>query len=233
MKTAFIIFLGFGLALSPVNAGTITGQVHAEGKAEAAKDVDCGKYDSREFKFAERVDYAAMHDFVVYIDQPVGTNQPVAPEKPVQVVTNKKEVSQKGAMFNPHVLPIVVGTTVEWPNRDDIFHNVFSISEPNNFDLGLYKDPEVKNWKFNAVGRVDVFCSIHSSMNCIVLVLPNPYFSATNKKGVYTITNIPAGTYKVKAWHERMPSDIKEITVPENGEVKVDFTLGIKNLPKT
>jgi len=78
-----------------------------------------------------------------------------------------------------------------------------------------------------------VFCSIHSSMNCIVLVLPNPYFAATNKKGGYAITNVPAGTYKVKAWHERMPGEIKQITVPENGEVKVDFTLGIKNLPKT
>jgi plastocyanin len=154
------------------------------------------------------------------------------PAKPVQVVTTKKEVSQKGATFNPHVLPIVVGTTVEWPNRDEIFHNVFSISEPNSFDLGLYKDPEVKTWKFDAVGRVDVFCSIHSSMNCIVLVLPNSYYSTTSKKGLYTITNVPAGTYKVKAWHERMPADIRQITVPENGEVKVDFTLGIKNLPK-
>jgi hypothetical protein len=69
-------------------------------------------------------------------------------------------------------------------------------------------------------------------MSCVVLVLRNPYFATTNKKGVYTITNVPAGTYKLKAWHERLPSDRKTITVPENGEVTVDFTLGVKNLPK-
>jgi hypothetical protein len=105
------------------------------------------------------------------------------------------------------------------------------MSEAQPFDLGLYKD-EIKRVRFDKPGRLDVFCSIHTAMHCIVLVLENPHFAATDAKGRYTMTNVPAGTYKLKAWHERLPSLIKEITVPETGEVKVDFTLGIINLPK-
>jgi plastocyanin len=231
MRILFTILCAVAM-LASARGGTIKGRVHAEGKAGADQDPNCSNYDDKALKFAEKIDYPSLHDFVVYIDQDVGTNAVVAPDKPVQVITAKKEVSQKGAMFNPHILPIVKGTTVEWPNRDDIFHNVYSDSEPKQFDLGLYKDPEIKRVTFDQPGRVDIFCSIHSSMSCVVLVLRNPYFAKTDKKGGFTIPNVPAGTYQLKAWHERLPSDRKTIIVPENGEVTVDFTLGVKNLPK-
>ena len=232
MKRRFSLLFGLAMIAVRAGAGTISGTVHAEGKTGADADANCGKYDSREFKFKERVDYAAMHDFVVFLEGPMGTNELVVPDKTVQVTTDKK-ITQKGAAFNPHVLPIMRGTTVEWPNNDDIFHNVFSFSEPMPFDLGLYKKGEkAKPIKFDVPGRVDVFCSIHASMSCVVLVLENPYFASTDKKGVYSIANVPPGTYKLKAWHERLPAQVKEITVPGNGDVKVDFTLGITNLPK-
>jgi plastocyanin len=170
-----------------------------------------------------------MHDFLVYIEGPVVTNPP-APLKPVQVVTRR--IAQKGAMFSPHILPVLVGTTVEWPNYDEILHNVFSFSETKPFDLGLYKSPEIKRVIFDRPGRVDVFCSIHARMNCTVMVLENPFFATTNERGSYQIPNVPPGTYKLKAWHERLPSQVREITVPEEGEVKADFVLGITNLPK-
>ena len=219
-----IIILAFAAACS-VSAGTIIGTVQAEGKPDAGGAGKGGKYDSRKFKFVEKIDYSELKDFVVYIDQPV-TNAQAAPAKTVQVVT------QRDAIFRPHVLPVMAGTTVEWPNKDDIFHNVFSMSESNPFDLGLYKDPEVKKVKFEQAGRVDVFCSIHSQMNCIVLVLQNPFFAATEKSGSFKIENVPPGTYKLKAWHERLPPEVKEVTVPKTGEVEVDFTLGVKGLPK-
>jgi len=105
---------------------------------------------------------------------------------------------------------------------------VFSMSESTPFDLGLYKrGDKAKSVLFNKIGRVEVFCSIHTKMNCIVLVLPNPWFAHVGENGRYTISNVPAGTYKVRAWHERLPSKIKTITVPENGEVNADFVLGL------
>lgn len=209
--------------------GTVTGKVQARARPGADEAAAGGKYDSRKFKFAERINYEALRDFVVYIEGPIGTNFPPS-LKPVQVVT-KKTVAQKGAVFSPHVLPVVVGTTVEWPNEDEIFHNVFSISETKEFDLGLYKKPEVRRVTFEKPGRVDTFCSIHSAMNCIVLVLENPFFATADEQGRYSISNVPPGTYQLKAWHERLPSQRKEITVTETGEVRVDFTLGVGSAP--
>lgn len=231
MISRFTLFSLAILTAVSVHAGNIVGHVRAEGKAGAAQDANCGNYDSHALKFATKVDYASMREFIVYIEGPVGTNKPVAPEKPVLVET-KRQVTQKHAVFEPHVLPVLVGSTVEWPNKDDIFHNVFSYSEAKPFDLGLYKDPDVKRVTFDTPGRVDVFCSIHSTMSCVVLVLENPYFARTDSKGEYVIRNVPPGTYKLKAWHERLPPQKQEIVVPENGDVKLDFTLGITGLPK-
>jgi plastocyanin len=206
------------------HAGTITGVVRAEGKEAPPADGAGGKYDSRKFRFAERMNYAELRDFVIYIDQPASAKPP---ERPIV-----KTISQKGAAFTPRVMPVVVGTTIEWPNHDDIFHNVFSISEAKQFDLDLYKSPEVKRVPFDKPGRVDVFCSIHTTMSCIILVLENPWFAVSDAKGGYAITNVPPGAYTLKAWHERLPMVTRQVVVPEQGAARIDFTLGINNLPK-
>jgi plastocyanin len=219
------------LAGAAATAGTIVGNVRAEGKADADNDSAAGgAYANRKYKFVEKVDYTAMHDFVVYIEGITATNS--APSTNLtQVATTR--IAQHGAIFSPHVLPVMVGTTVEWPNDDEIYHNVFSMSDAKQFDLGLYKgNPPDKRVTFDKPGRVDVFCSIHTDMHCIVLVLENPYFASTDENGNYTIPDVPPGTYKLKAWQERLPADEKEIVVPTNGEVRADFTLGIKNLPQ-
>ncbi len=222
------MMLGLGGAMA--RAGNITGTVHAEGKAGAGQDASDGRYASHEFKFVEKVDYAAMRrDFVIYIDGPLSNAPALATNVQAEISTVK--VSQKRAVFSPHVLPVMVGTTVEWPNKDDIFHNVFSYSEARSFDLGLYKDSAGKAVNFDKPGQVDVFCSIHANMSCVVLVLQNPYFAVTDDRGIYTITNVPPGTYRLKAWHERLPPQTVQITVPESGTVKTDFTMGITGLP--
>jgi len=192
--------------VATVSAGTISGNVRARGKEGTDADGGGGKYDSRQFKFVERVNYDEMKDFIVYLEGPAGEKSPAAPARVAQIITQR--VTQKGAAFEPHVLPVMVGTTVEWPNNDTILHNVFSFSETKPFDLGLYKSPyvgKIPSITFEKPGRVDVFCSIHTRMNCIVLVVENPYFAATDAKGNYSITNVPSGTYKLKAWHERLP----------------------------
>lgn len=224
------MYLAGQIAFQPACGGTITGTVRAEGKAGASDGSAAdGAYASRKFKFVSKVDYSAMHDFVVYIDGVTATN--TASTNIVTVVTHK--VAQQGATFSPHVLPVLAGTTVEWPNNDDIYHNVFSVSDAAQFDLGLYKgNPPEKHWTFQNPGKVDVFCSIHTDMHCIVLVMSNPYFATTDGSGHYTINHVPPGKYKLKAWHERLPTDVQEITVPETGEVQADFTLTIKNLPQ-
>lgn len=231
MKIILAWMLASLAALTPARAGSISGTVRAEGKSGTEQQPGDGTYESRKFKFVERVNYAELRDFVVYVEGPVG-DKPVAPPLKPLTVETRHSVSQKGAIFDPHVLPVVVGTTVEWPNNDEIYHNVFSMSETKPFDLDLYKAPTVKSVTFDKPGRVDVFCSIHSRMSCIVLVLENPHHTTADRSGHYSITNIPPGTYQLKAWHERVPAQTKQVTVPEQGEAKVDFELGITNLPK-
>ena len=206
-------------------AGTIVGTVRATPPADAPEAAGGGGYDSRRYKFAEKIDYEHLRDFVVYIDQPVASGHTAAPQQ--AAVT-----TQRDASFDPHVLPIEVGTTVRWPNDDDIYHNVYSESEVKSFDLKFYKKERVPEVKFDQVGRVDVFCAIHSKMHCIVLVLPNAWFVRADAKGRFVLKDVPAGTYKLRAWHERLPSQVKEIVVPADGEVRVEFALGLGDLPK-
>ena len=222
-----IFLLASVLGISSGHAGTLFGTVKAQPKPELAQAPGGGggKYDSRKYKFVETIKYDEIKDFVVYIDKPMAMTTPAKPLE-TEVVT------QRDATFSPHVMPVLVGTKINWPNNDDIFHNVFSMSDAKTFDLGLYKHPELKSEVFDKTGRVDVFCSIHTKMSCVILVLENPFFAATDKKGEYRITGIPAGTYKVKAWHERLPGQVREIVVPEEGEVRADFTVGVVNLPK-
>lgn len=232
MKRFLAGMVGGLMAVAVGHAGDITGSVHAEGKPGTEPPAGGGGgYESRKFKFVERVNYAELRDFVVYIEGAVG-DRPVVPPSNHLTIATRRSVSQKGAVFEPHVLPVVAGTTVEWPNNDEIYHNVFSMSAAKPFDLDLYQAPTVKCVTFDKPGRVDVFCSIHSRMNCIVLVLDNPYFARADSSGRYGISNVPPGVYQLKAWHERVPAQMREITVPEHGVVKADFTLGITNLPK-
>jgi len=221
------LFLLVGLTgASLAQAGTITGTVKARSANDAAGSGGGGAYASRRYKFVERLDYDQLRDFVVYIDQPF-PDATFAPPKESAVI------KQKDATFVPHVLPILAGTTVEWPNQDDIYHNVFCMAEIKPFDLGLYSsDQPAKHVVFDKPGQADVFCAIHTKMHCIVLVLTNPWFAAADDQGRFTIRNVPAGTYPLHAWHERVPGQTQTITVPAEGEVEVNFTLGLGNLPK-
>ena len=210
-----------------LQAGSIVGVVKAAPPAAAgATGGGGGAYESRRYRFVEKMDYDRVKDFVVYIDQPMSDFAPGVTE------ARTVKTTQKDANFEPHVLPVIVGSTVRWPNEDDIFHNVFSMSDAKEFDLGYYKKEKVPEVRFDRVGRVDVFCAIHPKMHCIILVLPNPFFAAADERGRFAIKNLPPGTYKVRAWHERIPSQVREIVVPLDGEVKADFTLGFGALPK-
>src|ERR1700709_2416360 len=148
-----IIFSAVILSLACLTAmaGTITGNVSAQSKTNTADIVVDGAYASRKYKFVEKVDYPAMHDFVVFIEGKVGTNN--APSTNVATVATTK-IAQKSATFSPHILPVMAGTKVEWPNEDTIYHNVFSTSDAKSFDLDLYKgNPPEKRVTFDKAGR--------------------------------------------------------------------------------
>jgi hypothetical protein len=131
----------------------------------------------------------------------------------------------KGKSFNPHVVVVPVGGTVQFPNEDPIFHNAFSVSGDNRFDMELYKRPKVGSFTFQHPGIVKVYCNIHPQMSAVVVVRDNPLFTKAAVDGSFTIENVPAGKYVVKAWHERGGEAGSEVTVTETGTAQARFTL--------
>src|SRR5262249_33904086 len=134
-------------------------------------------------------------------------------------------MDQRDETFVPHVLAITVGTTVDFPNSDHIYHNVFSLSKTAKFDLGRYAAGHSNHVRFETPGIVRVFCDIHSHMNAFILVFSHPFFAMTNAEGRYGIENIPPGTYNVIAWNEGTASEPKAVTVAEAAIPDLDFTL--------
>ena len=134
-------------------------------------------------------------------------------------------MNQRNETFVPHVLAIMIGTTVEFPNSDRIYHNVFSLSKPGTFDLGRYAAGRSKSVRFDRPGIVRVFCEIHSHMSAFILVFGHPFFAMTDAEGAYRLTNIPAGTYNVIAWNEGVSSDPAPATVPSGGTAELDISI--------
>jgi plastocyanin len=135
-------------------------------------------------------------------------------------------MDQRNETFMPHVLAVATGTTVDFPNSDNTYHNVFSLSMAKRFDLGRYARGRSKSVLFDRPGVVRVFCDIHSHMSAFVLVFEHRYFATTDTDGRYQIDGIPPGTYAVAAWHEGDARDTRTIVVPaQGGIVEQDFVV--------
>jgi plastocyanin len=126
-------------------------------------------------------------------------------------------MDQRGEAFVPHVLAIAVGTTVDFPNSDPFFHNVFALSKTRPFDLGRYSRGKSKSVRFDRPGVVQVFCDIHSHMNAYILVFAHRYFAVTDSSGRYEIGRVPPGAYTLTVWHEGEVRETRAVVVPGTG----------------
>ena len=137
----------------------------------------------------------------------------------------RARMDQRNETFVPHVLAIVAGTTVEFPNNDFTFHNVFSLSKAKTFDLGRYAAGRSKSVRFDKPGIVRVFCEIHAHMSAYILVFSHRYFAVTDEDGRYRIPNVPPGAYNIVAWHETSPPVTRRVTIVD-ADTDVNFVLG-------
>lgn len=139
----------------------------------------------------------------------------------------RARINQINEQFVPRVLAMTTGTTVDFPNSDRIYHNVFSLSKPRTFDLGRYAAGTSRAVRFDRPGIVRVFCDIHSHMSAWILVFNHPFFATTDDDARYAIPNVPPGSYSLVVWHETLRGETRRIVVPEDGgAVDVDFSLG-------
>jgi len=132
-------------------------------------------------------------------------------------------MEQKDQAFGPRVLAVPVGATVAFPNRDPIFHSVFSVSPVKRFDLGKYGRGKSKSVRFAKAGVVNVYCDIHSDMEAFVLVLTTHVFTQPDGNGAFALPPVPAGDYTLHVWHPDRPELKREVQVPASGELALDL----------
>jgi plastocyanin len=170
------------------------------------------------------------------ISQPAGTNisktsagklpdasnvavwlTPLDPTNPVTATSapaqNPPRLVQRNKTFEPHILIVPAGTTVEFPNKDPFFHNIFSLYDGRRFDLGLYESGTTRSVRFDRPGVSFLFCNIHAEMSAVVVSVDTPYFGLSDREGNVVISNVPSGRYQLNVWNERgSPEQLKELT---------------------
>ena len=128
-------------------------------------------------------------------------------------------LAQKGQMFEPRVVAVAVDCSVDFPNQDPIYHNVFSLSPTRRFDLGKYPKGQSRRVEFRKQGVVNVYCDIHSNMAAFILVVPNRAFTQPNATGEFALPDLPHGSYVLHAWHPDFEPQTTRIEIPATGDV--------------
>ena len=178
---------------------------------------------------------AELHNVVLYLE---GDPEQLHPPEARLESRRHGSMAQHDEHFVPHVLPVVQGATVDFPNQDDVYHNVFSLSAaagPKGFDLGRYPKGSSRSFTFLRAGTVQVFCHIHSDMSAIILVLANPYFASPDDDHHFAIEDVPEGDYTIVGWHERVKPIMRRVHVTAGQTTTIDFNIplpqGSKSAP--
>jgi len=155
-------------------------------------------------------------DAVVYVDRIAGKTFPAPAEH--------AKIDQKNMQFNPHVLAVLEGTTVDFLNSDALLHNVFSPDAcADRFNLGTWPQGQSKSFTFKKECFASLLCKVHPEMEGFVVALPTPYFAVTSADGSYDIKDVPNGTYTVKVWHPKLKAAQKSVTV--SGPTEANFEI--------
>jgi plastocyanin len=161
-----------------------------------------------------------MHSVVVYLKDVAYTGAlPVA----------HAQIRQENESFSPRVVTITRGSTVDFPNFDSYFHNVFSLSGAATFDLGRFPAGQSRSRQFTRAGIVKVYCHIHSQMSATIVVLDHPFFATPDATGQFTIADVPPGDYTLVGWHERVGEQTSRISVVSGRATQADVSLPVGN----
>ncbi len=200
-----------------------------QGNKDVAKSVQLACENPGSIKGTIKVMARTSEDVVVYLKEINGNKfTPVAKkfvlDGPENVKTKEKgldseypKMDQVNIAFAPHVLTVLTGSVVDFPNSDTVRHNVFS-PDPipgtdEKINLGTYDIGTVKTVNLASDGELPLLCNVHAEMSGFIVAVPNPYFALTDRKGAFTIENLPPGTYVLTTWHERFKAVEAEITV--------------------
>jgi plastocyanin len=215
-----VVLLALGLAFGSAAAGTIRGQVRVPPLGNDGLGAP-NPYPGRASSMGKRAVSVrgSVLDAVIYVEA-----IPPSVDSTLTDATGTPAMEQKDQAFGPRVLAVPVGGTVAFPNRDPIFHSVFSVSPVKRFDLGKYGRGKSKSVTFTKAGVVNVFCDIHSDMAGFIVVVPNRAYTQPDADGRFALPSLPPGTYTVVAWHPDLKPVRRTVQIPENGDVAVDLS---------
>jgi plastocyanin len=194
--------------------GSVTGQVDVIARP-TRRLATAGSYPGRTVELPAARRPSEFQNVVVFLD-----SDAAEPSEPTRVT-----IRQTHEEFLPHLVAVTAGSTVDFPNDDLVFHNVFSLSHGATFDLGRYPKNASKSRTFSEPGIIKVFCHLHSHMSAIVRVFPHPHFVVPDDRGQFTLEGLPAGKHVIAAWHERVGIVRHEVTVADGGVTETTFSL--------
>jgi plastocyanin len=148
------------------------------------------------------------------------------PLAPVSVTLN-----QQGSRFDPELIVVPTGSTIQFPNLDPIFHNVFSLSKVHKFDLGYYPQGQSRTVKFSEAGVIQVYCHIHANMYAAIVVTDSPWFVKPSADGSFSFSDVPAGRYRLSVWHKIAGYRRVDVVVPETGSVTLNISVPVDMEP--
>jgi plastocyanin len=209
-----LVYLGVAHAAGQAASGRIQGQVRLV--LPPAGAVPSGVYPSRRVT-RPQPRAAEISNVIVFLKDP--------PPRRAEPAPMHATIAQQEEAFVPRVVAITRGSTIDFPNSDPFFHNVFSLSRGANFDLGRYPRGESRSRRFPNAGLVKVYCHIHSHMTASIMVFDHPYFRIPGADGGFTLDDVPAGTYQISAWHERIGESITTTRVEAGRTARVEFAL--------
>jgi plastocyanin len=208
------------------NGGTISGEVKAQGSAPAPKPVDvtkdkevCGQHEIKTEDLIVGTN-GGLQNAVVSITT-ISKGKPMEAGAPV--------LDQKGCQYIPHVLLFPAGSTVKINNDDGILHNIHTYSTKNPpVNMAQPKFKKTIEFKIDQPEVIKVACDVHGWMSGWFISEDHPYYTKTDANGAFKLTDVPAGEYEVKVWHEKLGEKTQKITVPAGGDAKANFELAVK-----
>lgn len=229
----FVLFLPFFVFMNnPVSAqtggATVTGKITIEASSTQQRVYRGRAYRSGGTVEAQNKTSSTPYQNTIISAQPLSFNVETKP------LSQPVKIRQENATFIPHITPVTVGSTVQFINDDPFYHNVFSLTPGAKFNIGRRPTGDVATQRVPrvtgevevaGVGEIQLFCDIHSQMNAQILSLETPYFVRVNEDGTYTLSNLPAGTYKLRAFNPNYAPVNTKITIKENEEATQSFKL--------
>jgi plastocyanin len=223
MRRAFLYISALCLALAAFPAGQSPETGRVIGRVRLATKVPGRALASTAYPRRTVGDHAPpalpdIRNVVVYIQDAV--HRGALPPR-------RAELRQEHETFIPHTVAITRGSSVDFPNGDPFFHNVFSLSRPANFNLGRYSRGQNRAREFTKAGTIKVYCDIHSHMSATILVFDHPYFTIPELDGSFELPAVPVGQYTIVGWHERVGERTDRIRVEAGKAASIELTVPV------